>query len=67
MRQNQQSGTKTHVGFAKTPEPPDYAVIFTSQRTEGDRGYEATAQAMFKLALKQSRLRSGCRRCPFSA
>ena len=25
--------------IAKTPEPPYYAVIFTSLRTEGDRGY----------------------------
>ena len=41
------------LGFAKTPEPPYYAVIFTSQRTEGDHGYEAMAQAMFDLALKQ--------------
>jgi heme-degrading monooxygenase HmoA len=40
-------------GFAKTPEPPYYAVIFTAQRTEGDRGYEAMASAMFELALKQ--------------
>ena len=40
-------------GFAKTPEPPYYAVIFTSKRTEGDQGYEAMAQAMFDLALKQ--------------
>src|SRR5215831_17245737 len=40
-------------GFASTPEPPYYAVIFTSQRTAGDHGYEATAQAMFELALKQ--------------
>ena len=40
-------------GFAKTPEPPYYAVIFTSKRTEGDHGYEAMAQAMFDLALKQ--------------
>ncbi len=40
-------------GFAKTPEPPYYAVIFTSKRTEGDYGYEAMAQAMFELALKQ--------------
>jgi heme-degrading monooxygenase HmoA len=54
MQQNQQSSTKTHVGFATTPEPPYYAVIFTSQRTEGDHGYEAMAQAMFELALKQS-------------
>jgi heme-degrading monooxygenase HmoA len=53
MRQDQQSGTKTHAGFAKTPEPPYYAVIFTSQRTEGDQGYEAMAHAMFELALKQ--------------
>src|SRR4051812_12806942 len=40
-------------GFAKTPEPPYYAVIFTSKRTDGDHGYEAMAQAMFELALKQ--------------
>jgi heme-degrading monooxygenase HmoA len=40
-------------GFATTPEPPYYAVIFTSKRTEGDHGYEAMAQAMFELALKQ--------------
>jgi heme-degrading monooxygenase HmoA len=40
-------------GFAKTPEPPYYAVIFTSKRTEGDHGYEAMAQAMFDLALTQ--------------
>jgi heme-degrading monooxygenase HmoA len=40
-------------GFATTPEPPYYAVIFTSQRTEGDDGYEAMADAMMALALKQ--------------
>jgi heme-degrading monooxygenase HmoA len=40
-------------GFAPIPEPPYYAVIFTSQRREGDHGYEAMAQAMFELALKQ--------------
>ena len=40
-------------GFASTPEPPYYAVIFTSQRTDGDNGYEAMAGAMFELALKQ--------------
>ncbi len=40
-------------GFANTPEPPYYAVIFTAQRTEGDQGYAATAQAMFDLALEQ--------------
>jgi heme-degrading monooxygenase HmoA len=40
-------------GFAKTPEPPYYVVIFTSQRTEGDHGYDAMAAAMFELAAKQ--------------
>jgi heme-degrading monooxygenase HmoA len=40
-------------GFANTPEPPYYAVIFTSKRTEGDHGYEVMAQAMFELALAQ--------------
>jgi heme-degrading monooxygenase HmoA len=40
-------------GFAKTPEPPYYAVIFTSRRTDGDNGYDAMAIAMFDLALKQ--------------
>jgi heme-degrading monooxygenase HmoA len=39
--------------FAKTPEPPYYVVIFTSQRTENEDGYEAMAQAMFELALQQ--------------
>jgi heme-degrading monooxygenase HmoA len=40
-------------GFARTPEPPYYAVIFTSLRTEGDNGYTAMAGAMLELALKQ--------------
>jgi heme-degrading monooxygenase HmoA len=40
-------------GFASTHEPPYYAVIFTSLRTEGDNGYKAMADAMFELALKQ--------------
>jgi heme-degrading monooxygenase HmoA len=40
-------------GFANTPDPPYYAVIFTSQRKDGDLGYEAMAQAMFELALQQ--------------
>ena len=39
--------------FAKTPEPPYYAVIFTSQRTAGDDGYGAMASAMHALALEQ--------------
>ena len=53
MPQNLQSSIEMHVGFAKTPQPPYYAVIFTSHQTKGDRGYEAMAKAMFALALKQ--------------
>jgi heme-degrading monooxygenase HmoA len=40
-------------GFANTPEPPYYAVIFTSKRTGDERGYAAMSQAMMKLALEQ--------------
>ena len=39
--------------FAATPEPPYYAVIFTSQRTEGDQGYAHMADRMVKLAAQQ--------------
>lgn len=42
---------------AATPQPPYYAVIFTSQRTEGrtegDRGYAETAIRMEELAAGQ--------------
>jgi heme-degrading monooxygenase HmoA len=41
-------------GFAATPQPPYYAVIFSSRRTGDDHdGYEAMAAAMIELALKQ--------------
>ena len=39
--------------IAKTPEPPYYAVIFTAQRTDGDRGYGEMAQRMVELAAQQ--------------
>jgi heme-degrading monooxygenase HmoA len=39
--------------FAPTPEPPYYAVVFTSQRSEGDRGYDKTAARMVELAKQQ--------------
>jgi heme-degrading monooxygenase HmoA len=39
--------------IARTPEPPYYAVIFTSLRTEGDNGYGATADHMEELAKDQ--------------
>lgn len=39
--------------IASTPEPPYYAAIFTSQRTEGDRGYAHMAAHMVELAHSQ--------------
>ncbi len=38
---------------AKTPEPPYYAVIFTSTRTEVDEGYGAMADKMVEMASQQ--------------
>ncbi|PLS16151.1 antibiotic biosynthesis monooxygenase [Bacillus sp. M6-12] len=37
----------------KTPEPPYYAVIFTSQRTPEDNGYAKMADKMVELASRQ--------------
>lgn len=39
--------------LAVTPEPPYYAVIFTSRRTDGDQGYAAMAERMVALAAQQ--------------
>lgn len=39
--------------LARTPEPPYYAVIFTSERTDGDNGYEVMAREMVELASTQ--------------
>lgn len=39
--------------FANTPKPPYYAVIFSSQRTEGDQGYGEMAERMGQLAAEQ--------------
>lgn len=40
--------------FAGTPEPPYYAVIFTSQRNDNDaQGYAEAAEAMAALAAQQ--------------
>ena len=41
------------MSFAVTPEPPYVAVIFTSTRTDGDRGYATMADAMAELAAVQ--------------
>ncbi len=37
----------------KTPETPYYAAIFTSVRTEGDRGYSEMSARMVELAREQ--------------
>jgi heme-degrading monooxygenase HmoA len=39
--------------IAATPQPPYYAVIFTSVRTEDDMGYSEMADRMLELARKQ--------------
>lgn len=39
--------------LARTPEPPYYAVIFTSLRTSADSGYDEMADEMIELAKKQ--------------
>ena len=38
---------------ARTPDPPYYAVIFTSRRTEGDNGYGDMTDRMVELAAQQ--------------
>ena len=37
----------------KMPEPPYYAVIFYSRRTDGDRGYGKMSDKMVELATQQ--------------
>ena len=39
--------------IAPTPQPPYYAVIFTSERTDGDNGYADMALRMLELAAGQ--------------
>ncbi|WP_044640666.1 antibiotic biosynthesis monooxygenase family protein [Risungbinella massiliensis] len=39
--------------FANTPNPPYFAVIFTSNRTEGDHGYGAMSDEIEALAKEQ--------------
>ena len=40
-------------GFASLPEPPYFAVIFSSQRIGPDAGYSAMADRMVELAASQ--------------
>lgn len=39
--------------IAKTPEPPYYAVIFSSIRSEDDEGYGEMSDRMLQLAAEQ--------------
>lgn len=39
--------------LSTTPQPPYYAVIFTSVRTPGDNGYADMAKRMVELAAQQ--------------
>ena len=39
--------------IANTPQPPYYAVIFSTLRTDVDQGYEETAKRMEDLAKEQ--------------
>ena len=39
--------------FSNTPEPPYYAVIFTSKLGDNDDGYDAMGQALVELADQQ--------------
>jgi len=39
--------------IANTPNPPYYAVIFTSVRTKGDDGYDQMAERMVECASQQ--------------
>lgn len=39
--------------IAQTPSPPYYAVIFTSVRTEGDKGYSEMSDRMVELVSQQ--------------
>ncbi|QBK04949.1 antibiotic biosynthesis monooxygenase [Hylemonella gracilis] len=40
--------------FARLPEPPYYAVIFSSRRTPGEGDYGAMAERMVELAAQQA-------------
>ena len=39
--------------FANTPEPPYYAVIFTSIKSHEDNGYEKMSQKILKILKNQ--------------
>lgn len=41
------------MSITQTPAPPYYAVIFTSQRTKEDQGYNSMAEKVLELAGQQ--------------
>jgi heme-degrading monooxygenase HmoA len=43
----------SEIAPARLPEPPYYAVVFTSVRTDGDNGYAQRSQEMLRLAAGQ--------------
>ena len=43
----------TAIGFAELPDPPYFAVIFSSRRTPEDAGYAQMADRMVELAAEQ--------------
>jgi len=43
------------LSIAQTPQPPYFAVIFTSIRTEGNNGYGEMADQVLRLACEQPR------------
>src|SRR5262249_51552273 len=47
------SRTMSETRFATTPQPPYWAVIFSTRRTAGDHGYSETADRMEALAREQ--------------
>jgi heme-degrading monooxygenase HmoA len=53
VRKNRMRRSVAVDALAKTPKPPYYAVIFTSERTEGDNGYGEMADALVALAANQ--------------
>ena len=48
-----QEAGKSNKEPSQAPQPPYYAVIFTSELSDNNDGYEATAQRMLELAAQQ--------------
>ena len=47
------TGVNVSTKFAELPDPPYFAVIFSSSRREEDKGYGAMAERMVELAAGQ--------------